>query len=140
MLFDEIKKRMMAAMKAGNVVEKEILRTAIGELTKSGKDVDDTAVVAVLKKLISSNRETLSLSTDEAQKRTLEQEISILQGFLPPTLDVDAILAALDPVKEAIRNAKNEGQAFGVAAKHLKSVHASVEPEDVKKAIARIRS
>lgn len=140
MLFDEIKKRMMAAMKAGNVVEKEILRTAIGELTKSGKDVDDAAVVAVLKKLVSSNRETISLSTDAAQKSTLEQEISILQGFLPATLDLAAIIAALEPVKEAIRGAKNEGQAFGAASKHLKSVNASVETDDVKKAIAQLRA
>lgn len=140
MLFDEIKKRMMAAMKAGNVVEKEILRTAIGELTKTGKDVDDAAVLAVLKKLVSSNRETIGHSTDAAQKSTLEQEIAILQGFLPATLDVTAIVAALEPVKEAIRSAKNEGQAFGAASKHLKSVNASVEADDVKKAIAQLRA
>jgi uncharacterized protein YqeY len=140
MLFDEIKKRMMAAMKAGNVVEKEILRTAIGELTKSGKDVDDAAVVAVLKKLVSSNRETIGLATDAAQKATLEQEISIIQGFLPASLDLAAVVSALEPVADAIRAAKNEGQAFGVASKHLKAAGASVENDDVKQAIAQLRA
>jgi|LNFM01.1.fsa_nt_gb uncharacterized protein YqeY len=140
MLLDEIKKRMMAAMKAGNVVEKEVLRTAIGELTKTGKDADDAAVVSVLKKLVSSNRETIGLSTDASQKETLQKEIEILQGFLPATLDVDAIVAALEPVKDGIRAAKNDGQAFGVASKHLKSVNASVENDDVKAAIARVRA
>ena len=140
MLFDEIKKRMMAAMKAGNVVEKEVLRTAIGELTKSGKDVDDAAVVAVLRKLVSSNRETMGLATDAAQKATLEQEITILQGFLPASLDLAAIVTALEPVKDAIRAAKNEGQAFGVASKQLKSAGATVENDDVKKAIAQLRA
>ncbi|MBL8681662.1 MAG: GatB/YqeY domain-containing protein [Myxococcales bacterium] len=139
MLFDEIKKRMMAAMKAGNVVEKEVLRTAIGELTKTGKDVDDAAVVSVLRKLVGSNRETIGLSTDGTQKETLQKEIEILQGFLPATLSVDAIVAALEPVKEAIRSAKNDGQAFGAASKHLKSIDASVETDSVKAAIAIVR-
>lgn len=140
MLLDEIKKRMMAAMKAGNVIEKEILRTAIGELTKTGKDVDDAAVVSVLRKLVSSNRETIGLSTDATQKETLNKEIEILQGFLPATLSVDAIVAALEPVKDAIRGAKNDGQAFGAASKHLKSIDASVEADNVKAAIALVRA
>lgn len=140
MLFDEIKKRMMAAMKAGNVVEKEILRTVIGELTKSGKDADDATTIATIKKLVGSNRETLNLSTDAAQKATLEQEITILQAYLPATLDVAAIVAALEPVADAIRGAKNEGQAFGVASKQLKTAGASVETDDVKKAIAQLRA
>lgn len=140
MLLDEIKKRMMAAMKAGNVIEKEVLRTAIGELTKTGKDVDDAAVVSVLRKLVSSNRETIGLSTDAAQKETLQKEIEILQGFLPATLSADAIVDALLPVKDAIRAAKNDGQAFGVASKHLKSIGASVEADNIKAAIALVRS
>lgn len=139
MLFDEIKKRMMAAMKAGNVVEKEILRTVIGELTKSGKDADDATTIATIKKLVGSNRETMGHSTDAAQKATLEQEINILQAYLPATLDVAAIVAALEPVADAIRAAKNEGQAFGAATKQLKAVGASVETDDVKKAIAQLR-
>lgn len=139
MLFDEIKKRMMAAMKAGNVVEKEVLRTVIGELTKAGKDADDATTIATIKKLVGSNRETMGLSTDAAQKATLEQEIAILQAYLPATLDVAAIVAALEPVADAIRGAKNEGQAFGVATKQLKAAGASVETDDVKKAIAQLR-
>lgn len=140
MLFDEIKKRMMAAMKAGNVVEKEVLRTVIGELTKSGKDVDDAATIAVLKKLVGSNRETLGLATDPSQRETLQREIEVLQAFLPATLSVEAIVEALEPVKDGVRAAKNDGQAFGVASKHLKAAGASVETEDVKAAIAKLRA
>lgn len=139
MLLDEIKKRMMAAMKAGNVTEKEILRTALGEITGSFKTTDEE-ITAILKKLVKSNRETLGLSTDEASKATLQEEIAILQSFLPKTLDVDAILNALEPVKTAIKEAKADGQAMGVASKHLKSIGAAVESEDVKAAISKLRA
>lgn len=139
MLLDEIKKRMMAAMKAGHVTEKEILRTALGEITGSFKTTDEE-ITAILKKLVKSNRETLGLSTDEANKATLREEIAVLQSFLPKTLDVDAILHALEPVKVAIKEAKADGQAMGVASKHLKSIGAVVESEDVKAAISKLRA
>lgn len=139
MLLDELKKRMMAAMKAGNVTEKEILRTALGEITGSFKSSDEE-IIAVLKKLVKSNRETLNLSTDEAQKKTLQEEIAVLQGFLPKTLDLEAILSALEPVKAAIKDAKAEGQAMGIASKHLKSLGAAVESENVKAAVTAIRA
>lgn len=139
MLLDDLKKRMMAAMKAGNVTEKEILRTAIGEITGSFKSTDEE-VTAVLKKLVKSNRETLGLTTDEAAKATLREEITVLQSFLPKTLDVEGIVAALEPVKGGIKDAKSEGQAMGVASKHLKSMGAAVESEDVKAAIAKLRA
>lgn len=139
MLLDDLKKRMMAAMKAGNVTEKEILRTALGEITGSFKTTDEE-IIAILKKLVKSNRDTMSLSTDDAQKQTLAEEIAVLQTFLPKTLDVDAILAALEPVKAAIKDAKADGQAMGVASKHLKSVGAVVESENVKAAITAIRA
>lgn len=139
MLLDDLKKRMMAAMKAGNVTEKEILRTALGEITGSFKTTDEE-IIAILKKLVKSNRDTMSLSTDDAQKQTLAEEIAVLQTFLPKTLDVDAILAALEPVKAAIKDAKADGQAMGVASKHLKSVGAVVESENVKAAVTAIRA
>ena len=78
-LLDDIKRRMMAAMKAGNVVEKEVLRTALGELTMQDargllKSDDDSA--AIVRKLLKSNEETLGLATDPAQRETLAAEIA----------------------------------------------------------------
>jgi uncharacterized protein YqeY len=143
MLADEIKKRMFAAMKAGNVIEKEILRVALGEITtqdaRGDKPLTDDEVGAILKKLVKSNQETLSSSEDAEQKKTLEQEISILQAFLPKTLGVDEIVAALAPVSDAIKAAGNDGQATGVAMKHLKSTGAVVGGKDVSEAVKKIR-
>jgi len=142
-LLDEIKARMFQAMKAGNAVEKEILKVAMGEITtdaaRPGKKGDDEEAQAILKKLVKSNQETLGLSLDEAQKRTLRTEIEVLLSFLPKALGVPEIVAVLAPVAEAVKAAGNDGQATGVAMKHLKSLGAEVNGKDVSTAVRQMR-
>jgi len=144
MLIDEIKARMFQAMKAGNLVEKEILRVAMGELTtdaaRPGRTGSDEEGQGILRKLIKSNEESLAQSTDEAQKQVLQQEIEVLSAFLPKSLGVDEITAALAPVEAAIKAAGNDGQATGVAMKHLKASGAVVSGKDVGEAVKRMRS
>jgi len=144
MLLDEIKARMFQAMKAGRVVEKEILRVAVGEITteaaREGRKGDDDESRAILRKLIKSNDESLASGLDGERRQILEEETRILASFLPQSLDVDAIVAALAPVREAIRSAGNDGQATGVAMKHLKASGASVGGKDVAEAVKRLRA
>jgi hypothetical protein len=143
MLVDEMKRRMMAAMKSGNAVEKEILRVALGEIQTAaarGGAADDAAAQAVVRKLLKSNEETLAVATDAAQRATLEQEITVLQSLLPQTLGVAQIVEALTPVREQIRVAANDGQATGVAMKHLKASGATVSGRDVTEAVKQIRA
>lgn len=139
MLIDEMKKRMFAAMKAGNVVEKEILRTAIGEVTATGDEATDERVMGVARKMAKSCSETMSFTSSAEEKAKLEHEIAILNEFLPNTLGVDAIVDALGAVREQIRAAGNDGQATGIAMKHLKSIGASVEGKDVSAAVKTVR-
>jgi uncharacterized protein YqeY len=142
-LLDQIKARMFQAMKAGNAIEKEILKVAMGEITtdaaRPGKKGDDEEAQAILKKLVKSNEETLALSQDEAQKQTLRTEIGVLLAFLPKTLGVPEIVTALAPVAEAVKAAGNDGQATGVAMKHLKSLGAEVNGKDVSTAVRQMR-
>jgi len=144
MLVDEIKAQMFRAMKAGRAVEKEILRVAVGEITtdaaREGRKGDDDEARALVKKLIKSNDETLAANPDAPNKSVLEEENRILSAFLPQALDVDAVVAALGAVKDAVRAAGNEGQATGVAMKHLKSLGASVNGKDVAEAVKRVRA
>ncbi|HKY40299.1 MAG TPA: GatB/YqeY domain-containing protein [Polyangiaceae bacterium] len=143
-LVDQIKARMFQAIKAGNTVEKEILRVAMGEITtdtaRAGKKGDDEEAQAILKKLVKSNEESLAASQDETQKATLRAEIDILNGFLPKALGVPEIVASLAQVAEAVRTAGNDGQATGVAMKHLKSLGAVVHGKDVSAAVRQLRS
>jgi uncharacterized protein YqeY len=144
MLTDEIKKRMFAAMKAGKTVEKEVLRVALGEITtaeaRTSTPFTDADVLGIVKKIAKGSEETLAVTEDAARRAELEEELVVLRSLLPATLDPEQIVAALAPVAEAIRAAKNDGQATGVAMKHLKSSGAAVDGKDVAAAVARLRS
>lgn len=140
MLIDDVKAAMFAAMKAGNVLEKEVLRTALGDATSTGEKPDDPQMMAVLKKLVKSNEETLAAATDPSAKDKLHQELAILRRFLPSGLSVEQIQAALAPVADAIRGASAEGPATGIAMKHLKAQGATVEGKDVTLAVRQLRS
>jgi uncharacterized protein len=143
-LLNEIKARMFRAMKAGSTIEKEILKVAMGEITtdaaRPGRKGDDAEAQAILKKLVKSNEETLALSQDDAQKQTLRTEIEVLLSFLPKTLGVPDIVAALAPVADAVKAAGNDGQATGVAMKHLKPLGIEVNGKDVSAAVRQMRS
>jgi uncharacterized protein YqeY len=142
-LVDQIKAQMFRAIKAGNVVEKEILRVAMGEITtdaaRPGKKGDDEESLAILKKLVKSNEESLAASQDPAQQATLLAEIEVLNAFLPKSLGLAEIVAALEPVAAGVKAAGNDGQATGVAMKHLKSLGAVVNGKDVSAAVRQLR-
>jgi uncharacterized protein YqeY len=144
MLLDEIKARMFKAMKAGAIVEKEILRVAVGEITmeqaREGRKGSDEEAQAILKKLVKSNEESLAVVSDPEKRAVLEEEIRILAAFLPKSLSVEEIVAALAPVVDAVRAAGNDGQATGVAMKHLKSSGATVGGKDVSEAVRKLRA
>ncbi len=143
MLKDDMKAAMMAAMRAGQKVEKGILRVALGEIqtieARSGEDASDAEGEKILRKLIKSIGESRDAAADEAQKATLAEEIAVLERFLPKTLSVEEIIAALAPLADAILGAGNDGQATGMAMKHLKSTDAVIEGGDVSVAVRQMR-
>jgi uncharacterized protein YqeY len=143
-LVDEIKQRMLRAMKAKSTVEKEILRVALGEIqmgeARSGKAPSDEDAIAVVKKLVKSNEETLSLAQDAAQKAALQEELDVLRSLLPQTLGPEKIIELLAPVADAIRSAKSDGQATGTAMKHVKASGAAADGKDVAEAVKRMRA
>ena len=143
MLVDEIKRRITVAMKAGKTVEKEILRVALGEIQTAearGTATTDDSAAAVVRKLIKSNEETLAATTSEADKRTLAEENVVLASLLPKSLGAAEIVEALAGLRDALRAAGNDGQATGIAMKHLKSTGAIVNGKDVTEAVKKIRA
>ncbi|MDX2052330.1 MAG: GatB/YqeY domain-containing protein [Polyangiaceae bacterium] len=144
MLVDEIKKQMFAAMKANQTTEKEILRVAVGELqtvqSRSETPLSDEDALSVLRKLVKSNEESLASTTSDSERAVLLREIEVLRTFLPTSLTLDQIKAALEPVLAAIRAASGDGSAVGVAMKQLKAVDARVDGKDVALAVKQLRS
>jgi uncharacterized protein YqeY len=143
-ILEELKARMKEAMRSKDEVAKNIHRLAYSEMqlasARSGKDVSDDEAIAILKKLVKSNEETLAVATEATQREALAREIALLTALLPKTLGVAEIVAALAPVTDGIRAAGNDGQATGVAMKHLKSTGASVDGKTVAAAVKQIRS
>jgi uncharacterized protein YqeY len=143
-LTDEIKTRMRAAMQARDAVTKNILGLALGEIqtaeARANRTLADADAAAVVRKLLKSNEETLTLGGENAAAATLRREIEVLSSLLPKSMGLDDVVAALAPVAEAMRAAKSDGQAMGVAMKHLKGAGATVESSDVQKAVARVRT
>ena len=145
MLTDEIKSQMSQAMREKNQVARNILGLALGEMqtaeARANRPLTEDEQRAILRKLVKSNEETLSLSAgDDQRTTTLRREVEVLTALLPKALTVDDIAAALAPVTDALRAAKNDGQAMGVAMKHLKAAGAVVEADAVKQAVARVRA
>jgi uncharacterized protein len=142
-ILDELKARMNEAMRSKDDVAKNIYRLAYSETqlasARSGKAVSEDEAIAILKKLVKSNEETLAVATDPSQKEALAREIALLAALLPKALDLPEIVAALAPVADAIRAAGNDGQATGVAMKQLKSTGASVDGKTVAAAVRQIR-
>jgi uncharacterized protein YqeY len=143
MLKDDLKNAMLAAMKAGRATEKNILRLALGEIqtaeSRAAETVADAEVERMLRKLIKSIGESLAATKDGEKQAGLREEISVLEAYLPKTLSVEEIVAALAPVQEAIQAAGNDGQATGLAMKHLKSSGAAVDGKSVAQAVRSLR-
>lgn len=143
MLVDEIKRRIAAAMKAGNTIEKDILRLAYGEVQTAearGGAVTDEGVTAIVRKLIKSNEETIAATAEGESRRVLVEENAVLASLLPKSMGVADIVAALEPLRDAIKAAGNDGQATGAAMKHLKASGAVVNGKDVTEAVKQIRA
>ena len=144
MLLEAIKAQMFKAMKAGSIVEKEILRVAVGEITtdrvREGRKGDDEEAQGILRKLIKSNQESISAGIDAEKRAVLEQENEVLSGFLPKALSMAEIVTALSSVRDAVRAAGNDGQAMGVAMKHLKASGLSAGGKDVAEAVKQLRA
>jgi uncharacterized protein YqeY len=144
MLVDDIKKKVAEAVKGGDTVARDVLRLALGEVqtaeARKNAPLTDDEVAQALRKLVKSNEETLSaLPEGDARAATIRHEIAALTAILPAQLTPDQIVEALASVREAIKAAGNDGQATGVAMKHLKAAGATVSGKDVGAAVKLIR-
>jgi len=144
-LLDDLKARIARAVKEKDEVVRDVLRLAFGEVqtaeARAARPLKDDEVAAVVKKLVKSNEETLSMTGEgDVRAAALRKEIEALQSLLPKGLNVDQLVEALGSQRDAIRAAKNDGQATGVAMKHLKSTGATFDGSDVAKAVQKIRA
>lgn len=143
MLVDEIKTQMTRARREKDDVARNVLGLALGEVqtaeARANRPLRDDETVAVVRKLLKSNEETLSLSAAGPAADALRREIEVLSGLLPAAPSAQAIESALAPVADAVRAAKTDGQAMGIAMKHLKAVQVTADAPAVMEAVRKLR-
>ena len=144
MLVEEIKKRVAVAMKSGDTVTRDVLRLALGEIqtaeARKNAPLSEDDAAAALRKLIKSNEETLgALPAGDDRIAPLKREVEVLLSLLPAQMNAAQIVAALAGQFDAIKAAGNDGQATGIAMKHLKASGAAVNGADVTAAVKQIR-
>lgn len=142
-MIEEIRKRITAAMREKDDLTRNILKVALGDLqaaeSRQSTPLTPDQAAGVVRKIIKGNEETIGLTKDAATIERLRKENAILESLLPQSLSVEEIVAALAPVEAQVRGAGNDGQATGVAMKHLKSTGATVTGADVATAVKRLR-
>ena len=139
----QIRQRMSEVGYASD--EARFLRTVLGEiqLEQNRPGFDENKALGVIKKSLAGNEETRGyLSETDDRLPRLAWEDGILQSFLPSYLSSDAIRGLLEAAGaiDSIASANNEGQAMGLAMKHLKSSGALVEGGTVKEVVQGLRS
>lgn len=145
-LLAQIKKQVVEAMKGKDTLVKDVLRVAQGDIelaaSRTGKPLTEPEQQQVLRKLIKSNQESLAAigDTDATTAEKLRKENAILEALLPRMLSVAEIIAALAPVEADIKAAGNDGQATGVAMKHLKPQGLAIDGKDVSAAVRQVRA
>ena len=122
---------LKAAMKAGDVLQRETLRMLIAALKNEriarGEDLDEDSVMTVVRRGVKSRKDSATQYRDANRPELAEKEeaeIGVLEGYLPQQLD-EAATAEL--VEKAIADTGAAGKAdIGKVMKAVMATHRDV--------------
>ena len=114
-LRDRINDELKTAMREGDAARRDALRLLTAALKQKEvderKDLDDTAVVAIIEKMMKQRRDSIA-QFDQGGRADLAEkerfEISVLERYMPAALSESEIDSA---IAEAIANAGAKGPA-----------------------------
>ena len=130
-IVQRMRARLPEAMKARDAVRTGFLRYWIAQLTLgTGAEMSDTDAVKKMRGVLKEAKSGTTTFTPE--------ELALIRDWVPATLSADQIAERLAPVADQIKAAPKDGMAMGIAMKALAG--ASVDSDDVKAAVAAIRS
>ena len=147
-MLETLKARLTECRRAGKAIEMTVLQVVLGDASmieaRSGHKATDDEMEKLIRKTMLGNQETLGILeqkglTGGANHAKLTAENVFLQTLLPDTLSAEEIGTHLAEVADALRAAKNDGQATGIAMKHLKPKGLRVLGDDVSIAVKKIR-
>ncbi len=118
---------LQAAMKAGETIKRDTLRTLLTTLTNAEMETTDELTQAdfnkVVQREVKKRREAIEAFTtggrpDRAEKES--QELEVLQAYLPEQMSVDEIKKIVQEIIDNAGDAPNMGQIMGQAMGKLK--------------------
>jgi uncharacterized protein YqeY len=135
----DLQAKLREAMKAKDDLARDLLRVVLGEVStrraRTGREPGDEEVHGIVRKLIAGNDETRrELERHGQAYGRLARENVYLETLLPKALDPAAIREELEPITADLKGARNDGQATGLAMKHL-----AVQGEDVAAVVKQLR-
>lgn len=144
MLIERIRDDMIAARKGTDPVAKSLLVTLYAEATRVGKDkrngaTTDDECVAVIRKFSANSEETIQLLTSRGHNtQTQQQELSILQAYLPQQMTEQELAAAIEMIirSQPERNSKIMGKVMAeLKAQYGASYDGKIASQLVKAAL-----
>lgn len=130
-IVQRMRAQLKESMKARDATRTNALRYWIAQLTTgTGEEVPDEQAI---KKMRSVLKEAGSGQTSFSP-----EEIALIEEWVPPTLTREQIRAELAPVADDVKAAPKDGQAIGVAMRHLAGQQ--VDAEDVRAVVAELRA
>ena len=142
-LKETITKEMTAAMKSGDKVRLETVRSVragILEYEKSGKgDITEEASLQVVMQQVKKRKETIEIATKVGRMEMVAEEeaqLKILQEFLPKQLNEDEVRAEVKRIAEQV-GSKEFSKVMPMVMKELKGkADGKLVGEIVKQVIA----
>jgi len=130
MLFDQISKDIMAAMKAKDAVRRDTLRNVkkyfIEAKTAAGAndELTDEAALKILQKLAKQGRESADIYTQQGRPDLAEEEMAqvrVIEEYLPKQLSEAELEARLREIIAQVgaTTPQEMGKVMGVATKQL---------------------
>lgn len=130
MLKETLQKDMVAAMKAGEKLKLGTLRSVLGAVTdaetagKARKDLSDSEIIAVLKKLVKTRRESATIYADAGsvdRADTENAEADIIEAYLPQQLSEEETTELIRSIISENSLADAGPRGIGMVMKVLKS-------------------
>lgn len=145
-MIEEIKAKILDAVRNKRVVEKNILKLLLGEIqnleASKNKALDKKEIYTIIKLFIKNNEETIALSKGSVED--LKTENLLLNQLLPESFtqpELSRIINSNPKLLTDILNAKNVGQAIGMAKKEISSLYTKEIPgADLKLVIESIKN
>ncbi len=129
-IVQQMREQLRESMKARDAVRTGFLRFWIAQfVTGTGEELPDDQAIKKMRGVLKEAK--------AGQTAFSPEELKLIEEWVPATLGREQIQEALAPIADRIKAAPKEGQAMGIAMKHLAGQ--PVDADDVKAVVAELR-